>query len=275
MRDWRGMVGLGVAPWLVTLWVVFLFQLACWIPMHSHYRSYPPILEREKERIWEEIPTMLGLIFPMMMGIYVVYHFMVRRRAAAIAHQRFWAFTILGGGSLCVALLVSNAVIRFCHGPFGWSPYGPHLSFGWALLLQVGLCFVAAVSMAWLALFFTPRDSSTGLSGSWFPSVAVMGCVLLLGWLPVVGAERRHACKEVCLLHIRNAQQAMRSFQGIHGANRVMKADIVGPGLFLEGEPVCPCGGSYTWHEGPVLDIGELFLRCSHESHVPADYSGW
>ena len=81
-------------------------------------------------------------------------------------------------------------------------------------------------------------------------------------------------------MNIRNAQQAMRSFQDMNGFNAgdaagLRKSDLVGPKLFLESEPTCPSGGTYVWAEGRIPKIGALVLRCSHVEHVPAEHDEW
>ncbi len=82
-----------------------------------------------------------------------------------------------------------------------------------------------------------------------------------------------------CILHTRNVQQAARSFQGMNSldvGDRLEKADLVGPGNFIESEPRCPAGGTYTW--SPVHPaVGTLVIRCSHRKHQldPALIKDW
>ena len=85
--------------------------------------------------------------------------------------------------------------------------------------------------------------------------------------------------RAACILTTRNVQQAARSFRGINGLNfgdRLEKADLVGPGNFIESEPLCPAGGTYIW--SPVHPpVGTLVIRCSHRKHQldPALIKDW
>ena len=80
-------------------------------------------------------------------------------------------------------------------------------------------------------------------------------------------------------MNIRNAQQAMRSYQNMNGLTPggagFWKKEVGGPNLFLEFEPECPSGGNYVWAEGKFPAVGELVLRCSHDRHVPARHEDW
>ena len=85
--------------------------------------------------------------------------------------------------------------------------------------------------------------------------------------------------KAACHLYTRNVQQAARSFHGMNGldfGDRLEKTDLIGPGRFIESEPLCPAGGTYTW--SPVHPaIGTLAIRCSHRKHQldPALIKDW
>lgn len=84
-------------------------------------------------------------------------------------------------------------------------------------------------------------------------------------------------------MNIRNVQRTMRSYQGRHGFEAgspgLEKSKLFGPGNgiydYLETEPVCPAGGTYTWLEGEFPAPGVLMLRCSDPNHVPVSADDW
>ncbi|MBK1827046.1 hypothetical protein [Haloferula rosea] len=88
-----------------------------------------------------------------------------------------------------------------------------------------------------------------------------------------------------CIMNIRNAQQAVRSYANMYnipnGTNtQVPAGELVGAGKFLETAPVCPAGGSYTDLTGAITPpaVGTLAMTCSlatSENHVPDDLQGW
>jgi len=106
--------------------------------------------------------------------------------------------------------------------------------------------------------------------------VAVVGClgIWFMKW-------SRDAARADCLMNIRDVQQAMRAYMGMNGHNpetqvpEFSKESIIGPGKFLDSEPKCPGGGTYTWIEGYHPAMGVLTLRCSCRDHVPENYSDW
>ena len=58
------------------------------------------------------------------------------------------------------------------------------------------------------------------------------------------------------------------------------KAKVIGPGLFVEKEPRCPGGGTYTYATDNVMPaVGTLGITCSlcgaPDNHVPENYSDW
>ena len=75
--------------------------------------------------------------------------------------------------------------------------------------------------------------------------------------------------KAACRMNVRNVQQAVRSCQGMNSLMMgapLDKSAIVGPGKFMETEPVCPSCGPYRW--SPVVpEIGHLMIECDHPSH--------
>jgi len=76
-----------------------------------------------------------------------------------------------------------------------------------------------------------------------------------------VGSERAG-----CVMNIRNAQQAVRSYQNLNQVPEYavidMFTDLIGPGKFMERDPVCPGGGHYE-HIGFIPPSGVLAISCS------------
>ncbi len=117
-----------------------------------------------------------------------------------------------------------------------------------------------------------PVEEPRSLAAAWV-ALALLFAVLG-GFIWKSGSDRA-----ACILYTRNVQQAARSFQGMNGLNvgdRLEKADLVGPGNFIEAEPHCPAGGTYTWSKvHPAM--GTLAIRCSHRKHQldPALIADW
>lgn len=93
-------------------------------------------------------------------------------------------------------------------------------------------------------------------------------------------AWKRGKERSQCILNIRNAQTAGRSFQGMNqvavGAN-LDWSKIIGPGQFLTDPPVCPGGGTYHL-AAKAPPVGSLFMTCSLATslnHQPATTKGW
>ena len=83
--------------------------------------------------------------------------------------------------------------------------------------------------------------------------------------------------RAACILQIRNVQQAVRSYQGMNAlsiGDPLDWSEIFGPGKFIERQPSCPAGGTYTFaKEHP--HIGKLACTCSHADHVPPNHENW
>jgi prepilin-type N-terminal cleavage/methylation domain-containing protein len=88
-----------------------------------------------------------------------------------------------------------------------------------------------------------------------------------------------------CILNIRSVQQGVRSYANMSGLNpgdtvTAWKAKVVGTGLFVEKEPVCPGAGTYTFAADTAIPaIGTLAATCSLAAdpglHAPATYTDW
>jgi type II secretory pathway pseudopilin PulG len=94
-------------------------------------------------------------------------------------------------------------------------------------------------------------------------------------------AWKRGADRAECLLNYRRVQQAVRSHQNLGqlavGAPLNVLTELVGIDKFLESEPECPGGGSYTYAT-TVPDYGDLAVGCSlsgGQDHVPGSIATW
>ena len=84
-----------------------------------------------------------------------------------------------------------------------------------------------------------------------------------------------------CLMNIRNAQTAMRSYQGLNqlatGDELDWKDLFLGPGRMMHYMPACPGGGTYHFANQATAP-GVLYMTCSlakSHNHQPATPKGW
>lgn len=94
-------------------------------------------------------------------------------------------------------------------------------------------------------------------------------------------AWKRGSDRAGCIMNIRNAQQAVRSYQNLWGKNDGatldFNADIVGAGNYIESFPSCPANGTYS-PTSTIPALGTLVISCSLSSdqeHEPDDFAGW
>ena len=90
------------------------------------------------------------------------------------------------------------------------------------------------------------------------------------------GKDRNH-----CLMNIRNAQTAMRSYQGLNQLSMGDKLDwkdlYLGPGRMMHYMPVCPGGGTCHF-ANHVTAVGIAYMTCSlatSHDHQPPSTKGW
>ncbi|MGE9297081.1 MAG: hypothetical protein ACQKBV_12410 [Puniceicoccales bacterium] len=112
--------------------------------------------------------------------------------------------------------------------------------------------------------------------------MVAVGVMLAMGYILVPGMTKAKSAtnRAKCIENHRAVQVAVRSHAAAYELNvgdSLEIGEIAGPGLWLESEPVCPEGGSYSF-ASQVPAIGELYLTCSldesHE-HTPASFEGW
>jgi len=103
-------------------------------------------------------------------------------------------------------------------------------------------------------------------------------------------AWKKGADRAGCILNIRNVQQAARSFANMNGFNpgdsitsvaATFDAALVGSGLFVENDPTCPGGGTYSGLTATAVPaVGTVLLTCnwssgSSPSHAPSNTADW
>ena len=104
-----------------------------------------------------------------------------------------------------------------------------------------------------------------------------------------VGANawKRGSDRTLCIMNIRNVQNAVRSFSNLYGYKPEdnvtgLQVRVIGPGKFIEPAPTCPSAGTYSY--GPdfgndtIPPIGELYMQCSLSAtaeHVPQNADYW
>ncbi len=106
-----------------------------------------------------------------------------------------------------------------------------------------------------------------------------------------IGAKawKRGADRSACVLNIRHMQLAVRGFAnsrrldpgenaGLLSPPISVQSELIGPGKYLPGAPLCPGGGLYSFMDNTIPPIGTLYMTCSlaeSNGHVPDEYSQW
>lgn len=125
----------------------------------------------------------------------------------------------------------------------------------------------------------------------------VIMVLLALVFILLIGAQawKKGADRSGCLMNIRNAQQAIRSYQNMYVVQPFPTADVaggpipagelVGDGKFMESLPVCPATGLASTYVqdlsaevAAVPPIGTAYLTCGladSDNHVPITTEGW
>ena len=127
---------------------------------------------------------------------------------------------------------------------------------------------------------------NTRKSGMTLIELTVVILVLLsLISILFVGARawKKGSDRAGCIMNIRNVQQGVRSFQNINGHNAGdtvpgARAEIIGPGKFVESTPICPGSGSYADRNDDLPQVGNLYMECSlasSDKHIPSSYTDW
>lgn len=123
----------------------------------------------------------------------------------------------------------------------------------------------------------SPRASRRGIT--LIETSIVISVILGLVSVIMVGGQawKNGTDRATCLLNIRNAQLAGRSYQNMMARTEGQPFDtttIIGEGRALPTLPACPAGGTYSFVDSFPPE-GTLFMTCSIEGHVPDDINGW
>lgn len=125
-----------------------------------------------------------------------------------------------------------------------------------------------------LALQGTPKRGMTLLEVTIVISV-MLG--LLSGLMIAARAWKGGTDRATCILNIRNAQLAGRSYQNMRALSAGQPFDpntIIGEEKALPAMPTCPAGGEYSFVD-EFPPVGTLFMSCSLSAHTPQDSSSW
>jgi len=107
---------------------------------------------------------------------------------------------------------------------------------------------------------------------------------VLLGLIGVtmvgMSSYKEGANRAICIHQIANVQKAMRSychFQELESGQSIpdLKKRLIEDSKFFAKAPYCPSGGAYSFHEGSVPHVGELFMRCGLPDHAPRESQSW
>ncbi|RYD43938.1 MAG: hypothetical protein EOP85_09750 [Verrucomicrobiaceae bacterium] len=139
-----------------------------------------------------------------------------------------------------------------------------------------------------MKLSLPPRSCRSGMT---LLELTVVILVLLsLISILFIGARawKKGSDRSACLLNVRNAQMAIRSYANMRGLDaganipggKSREEVITGPGSFLERLPVCPGGGGYGGQELTTIPSpGVVLMACNwgtvEDSHMPEEHSKW
>lgn len=107
---------------------------------------------------------------------------------------------------------------------------------------------------------------------------------VLLGFVAVlfvgVTAYKRGSNRALCIENIATMQKVVRSYGNLYEklpGDTVpgLKDELIGPGRFLEVEPVCPGRGVYTFGGNVMPAPGSVYLNCTIADHVPSPTASW
>ena len=106
----------------------------------------------------------------------------------------------------------------------------------------------------------------------------LMGLIIVL----FVGVReyKKGSDRAACIQNIASMQRVVRSYGNLYGVFpgetvSGLKSELVGPGKFLETEPICPADGTYTCAGDTLPQPGFLYLDCSLSEHVPLAHDSW
>ena len=104
-----------------------------------------------------------------------------------------------------------------------------------------------------------------------------------------IGAQawKRGSDRAICIINIQNVQKGVRSYSNLYGYGpgstvTDLKAQVIGFGRFVESNPTCPGGGTYSYgkdaDENTIPNIGFLYMQCDlapSDQHAPDVTTDW
>ncbi|WP_338690460.1 hypothetical protein [Haloferula helveola] len=232
-----------------------------------------------------EVFLAVAVVFhPTLFLAYLIFHLLVRRKVVGRFKRPYLTFSLAGGGMLGVLLLFAMLVIGLTCSDDRWVSWEwldvwiRHLATWEGASFYLGCVFISSMMLGLAAgIFLPPPMPGQGrqpIKRRLLISAGLFITVLISAWAPVYFIWKRGSDRAGCIMNIRNVQQALRSYQGMNSSELAPKEKLVGPGLFIEVEPECPRGGTYSWHQ-VGWNMGQLMLRCSCEEHVPPNHKDW
>jgi hypothetical protein len=242
-----------------------------------------------KSWYWRELLEsyqIVAVIFlPTLLISYLLFHFILRPHIGGRYKNPCKSLALGGGGLLTLLFLIVLTVVGVTCSSDQWvnTEFISSLLERKAItLLALSVPAISSIVLGFLAGVFLPRnillpetDQTPGPIGKRLILSSLTLIFLLCAiWGPLFFQWQRGADRSGCIMNIRNVQQAMRGYQGMNSSEQAPKEKLIGPGRFIEREPVCPRGGKYTWTQ-VGWHVGELMIRCSHKDHIPNDYRDW
>ncbi len=225
------------------------------------------------------------ICLPALLITYMVFHFFLRPQIAGHYKNPRRTLALAGGGGLVCIFLVAMVAVSLTYSDDRWvsaeflrrflrNPPGVLLTLSILVISSLVLGFLAGVFLPKNHLQAEPDRSPSPFGRRLFVSCLTLMVLLCAMWAPMFYLWKRSSDRLGCIMNIRNVQLAMRSYQGMNNSEPAPKDMLVGPGRFMESEPVCPRGGKYTWAQ-VGWHVGELMLHCSCKDHIPDDFRDW
>lgn len=104
----------------------------------------------------------------------------------------------------------------------------------------------------------------------------MMASVLFLG----TQAYRKGSDRAICVQQIATVQKAVRAYGNLNDlvpGTTVpgLKNELIGPDKFIPVPPRCPAGGLYTFRGETLPAVGDLYMSCNAEGHLPKAHAAW
>lgn len=283
---WRDTLGCLLVPLLTAL--TGSWMLSLWTQPHYYLSEYNSI----------SFGTSFCISFGCLLAIFLAYRLtLFQRRAEGTPswwkqHKIFAGFLITVGFYLLGAVVIGSHTTTALALP-DLSQLDPS-SLSLHTLIQflpiaIGGCLIAVYLLSFAifsSLFRTLRHAGR-VEKALLPfsrkrqafGLALVVHLSALPWVAVGEFWKRGSDRSQCIMHIRNVQQATRSYQGMNGHHSGTEGPF-NEGIllqhgFLQASPACPAGGTYTWIENRFPETGELTIRCNCEGHKPKSHTDW